>query len=106
VALLDFLLQELLAWSGAAMQNDQANHTRNRLHHYGFLELVHSVRLEPWGRGPARCSGEIVVVHWVVVLVVEASASGSLGTVPGSSIASSRMEDVDHASAGNPYLGS
>jgi hypothetical protein len=40
------------------------------------------------------------------VLADEASASRSLGTMPGSSVASSRMEDVDHASVGDPYLGS
>jgi hypothetical protein len=43
--------------------------------------MVHSTRLERWGGGPVACSGEMVVVHWVEMLAVEASTSGSLGTM-------------------------
>jgi hypothetical protein len=35
------------------------------------------MRLEHWGGELAACSGEVVIVHWVKVLVVEAFASGS-----------------------------
>jgi hypothetical protein len=67
--------------------------------------MVHSARLERWGGGLTACSGEMTAVHLVKVLVVESYASGSSGTVLGSSFAASGMEDVIHASAGKPYLG-
>jgi hypothetical protein len=69
------------------MQNDQSTHPKNKLHHYGFLELVHSARLERLGEGLAICSGKTVAAHWVEEPVADASASGCL-------IAASRMEDV------------
>jgi hypothetical protein len=65
--------------------------------------MVHSVRLERLGEGLAICSGETIVAHWVEEPVAEASASGSLDVVPESSVAVSRMEDVAHASADEPY---
>jgi hypothetical protein len=55
--------------------------------------------------GLAVGSGETVAAHWVMVLAAEAFASGSLGVVHGSSVTASRMEDVDHALAGEPCLG-
>jgi hypothetical protein len=66
---------------------------------------VHSVRLEHWGGGLAAYFGEVVVVHWVEVLVAKASTSGSSGVAPRNSVAASRMEDVDPASVGEPYSG-
>jgi hypothetical protein len=47
----------------------------------------------------------MVVVHWVEVLAIEATASGSSGTVLGSLVAASIMEDDVHALAGEPYSG-
>jgi hypothetical protein len=85
------------------MQSDQSTHTCNRLCHYGFPELVHYVRLERLGEGLAVCSGETVAAHWVNEPVAEASASGSSGTVPGSSVIAYGMEDAVHASTGKPY---
>jgi hypothetical protein len=89
VALLDFLLQELQVWLGTAMQNGQSNHNWNKFHHYSFLELVQSVRLEHWGEGLAACSDETVAAHWVKVLAAEASASGSSSIVLENSVAAS-----------------
>jgi hypothetical protein len=63
------------------------------------------VRLEQLGEGLAVNSGETVVVHLVDVLATEASTSGSSGAVLGSSVAASRTENADHASAGEPYSG-
>jgi hypothetical protein len=58
---------------------------------------VHSVRLERLGENLAVCSGETVAAHWVDEPVAEASASGSSGAMPESSVVASRMEDVVHA---------
>jgi hypothetical protein len=66
---------------------------------------VHSVRLEHWGRGLAACSGKVVVVHWVKVLVADTSASRSSGATHGNSVAVSGMEDADPAPMGEPCLG-
>jgi hypothetical protein len=71
--------------------------------HYGFPELVHSVRLEQLGEGLAVRSGEMVAAHWVDEPVVEAFASGSLDAVPESSVVEYGMEDTVHASMGKPY---
>jgi hypothetical protein len=57
------------------MQSDQSTHTWNRLCHYGFHELVRSVRLERLGEDLVVRSGEMVAAHWVDEPVVEASAS-------------------------------
>jgi hypothetical protein len=65
---------------------------------------VHSVRLECSGRGLATCSGEVFAIHWVEVLVAKAT-SGSSGATPGNSITTSRMEDTDPASMGEPCSG-
>jgi hypothetical protein len=43
--------------------------------------------------------------HWVEELAAMASLSGSLDTVPKSSVTTSRMEDNVHASADERYLG-
>jgi uncharacterized metal-binding protein len=67
---------------------------------------VHSTRLERLGEGLAACSGETVVAHLGVVLAVEASASRNSNAAPRNSVAASVMEDVIHASAGEPCLGS
>jgi hypothetical protein len=82
------------------MQSDQTTHTWNRLCHYGFAELVHSVRLERLGEGLAIRSGEMVATHWVDELVAEASAFGSSGAMPESLVIAYGMEDVVHASTG------
>jgi hypothetical protein len=66
---------------------------------------VHSARLEHWDRGLTACSGEVVAVHWVEVLVAEASAFGSLGIAPRNPVATSGMEGTDPASTGKPCLG-
>jgi hypothetical protein len=58
---------------------------------------VHSVRLERLGENLAVCSGETVAAQWVDEPVAEASASGSSGAMPESSVIASRMEDVVHA---------
>jgi hypothetical protein len=75
------------------------------LYHYGFPELVHSVRLERLGEGLAVCSDKTVAGHWVDEPVAEASAFGSLNTVPKSSVIAYGMEHVVHASTGKPYSG-
>jgi hypothetical protein len=71
--------------------------------HYGFLELVHSLRLERLGEGLAVCSSEVVATYWVNEPVAEASASGSLGIAPESLVIAYGMEDAVHASTGEPY---
>jgi hypothetical protein len=38
---------------------------------------VHRAWLGHWGGGLAACSGEMVAAHWVEVVAVEISASGS-----------------------------
>jgi hypothetical protein len=65
---------------------------------------VHFVRLEHWGRGLAACSSEMVAVHWVEVLVIEASASGSSAVVLGSLVTASTREDADPALVDEPHL--
>jgi hypothetical protein len=47
----------------------------------------------------------MVALHWVEVLVVEASASGSSGIVLGSLVTASRREDANPASVDEPHLG-
>jgi hypothetical protein len=42
-----------------------------------LLEVVHRAWLGHWSGGLAACSGEMVAAHWVEVVAVEASASGS-----------------------------
>jgi hypothetical protein len=74
-------------------------------YHYGFPELVHSMRLEHLDQGLAICSGKMVAAHWVDELVAEASASGSSDTSPESLVVAYGMEDVVHASTGKPYSG-
>jgi hypothetical protein len=64
---------------------------------------VPSVRLERLGEGLAVRSGEMVATHWVDEPVAEVSASGSSGTAPESLVVAYRMEDVVHASTGEPY---
>jgi hypothetical protein len=59
------------------MQNGQSIHTLNKLHQYGCLEVVHRAWLGHWSGGLAACSGEMVAAHWVEVVAVEASTSGS-----------------------------
>jgi hypothetical protein len=61
------------------------------------------VRLEWLGEGLAVRSGETVAAHWVDETVAEASASGSSSVVPENSIVAYGMEDVVHASTGEPY---
>jgi hypothetical protein len=87
------------------MINDQLNYTWNKLHHYSFLELVHSVRLEQLGEGLAVSSSETIVAHYGVVLVVEASASRNSDIASRNLVAASIMEDAIHASVGEPYSG-
>jgi hypothetical protein len=38
---------------------------------------MHRAWLGHWGGGLAACSGEMVAAHWVKVVAIEASASGS-----------------------------
>jgi hypothetical protein len=64
---------------------------------------VHSGRLERLGEGLVVRSGEMVATHWVDEPVAEASASGSSGVVPESSVVAYGMEDVVHSSTGEPY---
>jgi hypothetical protein len=66
---------------------------------------VYSVRLEQLGEGIAVCSGEMVAAHWVDEPMAEASASGSLGATPESSVVAYGMEDAVHASTGKPHSG-
>jgi hypothetical protein len=66
---------------------------------------VHSVRLERLGEGLAVHSGEMVAAHWVDEPVAEVSASGSLVVAPKSLVIAYGMEDVVHASMGEPYSG-
>jgi hypothetical protein len=66
---------------------------------------VHSVRLERLGEGLTICSGETIAAHWVDEPVAEAFASGSSGAAPESSVVAYGLEDVVHASMGEPYSG-
>jgi hypothetical protein len=77
VASLGFLLQEWSSGWEIVTQNGQSNHTRNKLHQYGCLEVVHRAWLGHWSRGLAACSGEMVAAYWVEVVAVEAFTSGS-----------------------------
>jgi hypothetical protein len=63
------------------------------------------MRLERLGEGLAVHSGETIATHWVDEPMAEASASGSLGAAPESSVIAYGMEDVVHASTGEPYSG-
>jgi hypothetical protein len=65
--------------------------------HYGFPELVHSGRLEWLGEGLAVRSGDTVAAHWVDEPAAEATASGSSGVAPKSSVVACGMEDTVHA---------
>jgi hypothetical protein len=65
--------------------------------HYGFLELVHSSRLERLGKDRAACSGETVAAHWLDEPGAEASASESSGAAPKSLVFACGTEDVVHA---------
>jgi hypothetical protein len=66
---------------------------------------VHSVRLERLDEGLALRPGEMVATHWADEPMTEASTSRSSDAAPESSIVASGMEDVVHASAGEPYSG-
>jgi hypothetical protein len=48
-----------------------------KLHQYGCLKVVHRAWSGHWSGGLATCSGEMVAAHWIEVVAVEASASGS-----------------------------
>jgi hypothetical protein len=50
------------------------------------------VWLGHWSGGLAACSGEMVAAHWVKVVAVEASASGSSDVGLESSVAASETE--------------
>jgi hypothetical protein len=63
------------------------------------------VRLEHWGRGLAASSVETVAAHWVKVLAADVPAFGNSDAMPGSLVATSGMEDIDHALAGEPCSG-
>jgi hypothetical protein len=67
VASLGFLLQEWSSGWDIATQNGQ----------YGCLEVMHRAWLGHWSGGLAACSGEMVAAHWVEVVAIEVSASGS-----------------------------
>jgi hypothetical protein len=69
------------------------------------ITAVHSVRLERLAVGLAVHSGETVAAHWVNEPVAEASALGCSGAMPDSLVIACVMEDADHASTGEPYLG-
>jgi hypothetical protein len=58
---------------------------------------VHSVRLEWLGEGLAIRSGETVAAHWLDEPRAEASAFGSTGAAPESSVIAYGMEDAVHA---------
>jgi hypothetical protein len=53
---------------------------------------VHRAWLGHWSGGLATCSGEMVAAHWVEVVAVEASASGSSDIGLESSAAMSETE--------------
>jgi hypothetical protein len=53
---------------------------------------VHRAWLGHWGGGLATCSGEMVATHWVEVVAVKASASGSSVVGLESSAAASETE--------------
>jgi hypothetical protein len=63
------------------------------------------MRLERLGEGLAVRSGETVAAHWANEAVAEAFACGGSGAVPESSVIAHGMEDVVHASTGEPYSG-
>jgi hypothetical protein len=63
------------------------------------------MRLERLGEGLAVRFGETIATHWVDEPMAEAFASGSLGAAPESSVIAYGMEDVVHASTGEPYSG-
>jgi hypothetical protein len=58
---------------------------------------VHSMRLERLGEGLAVRSGKTIAAHWIDEPRAEASASGSSGAVPESSVVAYGMEDTVHA---------
>jgi hypothetical protein len=53
---------------------------------------VHRAWLGHWSGGLAACSGEMVAAHWVEVVAVEASVSGSSDIVLESSTAALETE--------------
>jgi hypothetical protein len=53
---------------------------------------VHLAWLGHWSGGLAACSGEMVATHWVEVVAVEASTSGSSDVGLESSAAASEIE--------------
>jgi hypothetical protein len=63
------------------------------------------MRLEWLGEGLAVCFGEMVAAHWVDEPMAKAYVSGSSGIAPESSVIAYGMEDVIHASTGEPYSG-
>jgi hypothetical protein len=63
------------------------------------------VRLEWLGEGLAVRSGKMIAAHWVNEPVAKVSASRSLGAAPESLVVAYGMEDIVHASAGEPYSG-
>jgi hypothetical protein len=63
------------------------------------------VRLERLGEGLAVRSSKTVAAHRVDEPVAEVSAYGSSGAAPKSSVDAYGMEDVVHASMGEPYSG-
>jgi hypothetical protein len=58
---------------------------------------VQYVRLERLGEGLAGCSSQTVATHWLDEPGVEASASGSSGSMPKSLVIAYGMEDIVHA---------
>jgi hypothetical protein len=54
--------------------------------------VVHRAWSGHWSGGLATCSGEMVAAHWVKVVAVEASASGSSDVRLESSAAASKIE--------------
>jgi hypothetical protein len=57
------------------------------------------------GRGPCYTFWRAVAAHWLDEPGAEASVSGSSGVAPESSVIAYGMEDVVHASTGEPYSG-
>jgi hypothetical protein len=62
---------------------------------------VHRAWLGHWCGGLAACSGEMVAAHWVEVVAVEASASGSsdVGLENSASVSETESEALALASA-------
>jgi hypothetical protein len=54
--------------------------------------MMHRVWLGHWSEGLAACSSEMVVAHWVKVVAVQASTSGSSNVGLESSAAASETE--------------